>query len=100
MSNVYEQGNARRKEGDDYPARIYVAFEFEPDEAGFFERAKRKTVEVVFGEELPGSGIGERAWHKDTGECREVATQGRANRFTPLSPKTCQGIQLHLRVSR
>ena len=56
-SNVYEQGNARKKEGDDYPARIYVAFEFEPDEAGFFERAKRKTVEVVFGEELPGNAL-------------------------------------------
>jgi len=57
VSNVYEQGNARTKEGDDYPARIYVAFEFEPDEAGFFERAKRKTVEVVFGEELPGNAL-------------------------------------------
>lgn len=57
VSNVYEQGNARRKEGDDYPARIYVAFEFEPDEAGFFERTKRKTVEVVFGEELPGNAL-------------------------------------------
>nr|WP_126813075.1 DUF3047 domain-containing protein [Marinobacter salarius] len=57
VSNVYEQGNARKKEGDDYPARIYVAFEFEPDEAGFFERAKRKTVEVVFGEELPGNAL-------------------------------------------
>ena len=57
VSNVYEQGNAREKAGDDYPARIYVAFEFEPDEAGFFERAKRKTVEVVFGEELPGNAL-------------------------------------------
>ena len=34
-----------------------MAFEFEPDEAGFFERAKRKTVEVVFGEELPGNAL-------------------------------------------
>ncbi|WP_421842263.1 DUF3047 domain-containing protein [Marinobacter algicola] len=57
VSNVYEQGNARTKQGDDYPARIYVAFEFEPDEAGFFERAKRKTVAVVFGEELPGNAL-------------------------------------------
>lgn len=57
VSNVYKQGNAREKDGDDYPARIYVAFEFEPEEAGFFERAKRKTVEVVFGEELPGNAL-------------------------------------------
>ncbi len=57
VSNVFENGDARKKDGDDYPARIYVAFEFEPEEAGFFERAKRKTVEMVFGEELPGNAL-------------------------------------------
>lgn len=57
VSNVFEGGNAREKSGDDYPARIYVAFEFEPEEAGFFERAKRKAVEVLFGETLPGNAL-------------------------------------------
>ncbi|GAA0846301.1 hypothetical protein GCM10009113_20790 [Marinobacter szutsaonensis] len=57
VSNVFEGGNAREKSGDDYPARIYVAFEFQPEDAGFFERAKRKTVEVLFGETLPGNAL-------------------------------------------
>lgn len=57
VSNVFEKGNAREKSGDDYPARIYVAFEFQPEKAGFFERAKRKTVEVLFGEKLPGNAL-------------------------------------------
>lgn len=57
VSNVFKQGNAREKSGDDYPARIYVAFEFQPEKAGFFERAKRKTVEVLFGESLPGNAL-------------------------------------------
>ncbi|MCL7942770.1 DUF3047 domain-containing protein [Marinobacter sp. ATCH36] len=57
VSNVFDQGDARRKDGDDYPARIYVAFEFEPGNAGFFERAKRKAVELVFGEQLPGNAL-------------------------------------------
>lgn len=57
VSRVYEQGNAREKAGDDYPARIYVAFEFEPDKAGFFERAKRKAVEALAGEKLPGNAL-------------------------------------------
>lgn len=57
VSNVFDKGDAREKEGDDYPARIYVAFEFEADQAGFLERAKRKTVEVLFGEELPGDAL-------------------------------------------
>jgi hypothetical protein len=57
VSNVFEKGDARSKSGDDYPARIYVAFEFQPGKAGFFERAKRKAVEVVFRETLPGNAI-------------------------------------------
>lgn len=57
VSNVFEQGDARKKSGDDYPARIYVAFEFQPEKAGFFERAKRKAVEVLFGESLPGNAL-------------------------------------------
>ncbi len=57
VSNVYEQGNARRKSGDDYPARIYVAFEFEPEKAGFFERMKRQAVETFFDAQLPGNAL-------------------------------------------
>lgn len=57
VSGVYEKGDARKKAGDDYPARIYVAFEFEPDKAGFFERAKRKAVEALAGEKLPGNAL-------------------------------------------
>lgn len=57
VSRVFEDGDARHKSGDDYPARIYVAFKFEPEKAGFFERAKRKAVEVLFGETLPGNAL-------------------------------------------
>ena len=57
VSNVFEQGDAREKSGDDYPARIYVAFEFQPEQAGFFERARRKAAEVLFGETLPGNAL-------------------------------------------
>ncbi len=57
VSGVYQNGDAREKAGDDYPARIYVAFEFEPDKAGFFERAKRKAVEALAGEKLPGNAL-------------------------------------------
>nr|WP_228141711.1 DUF3047 domain-containing protein [Marinobacter sp. X15-166B] len=57
VSGVYRQGDARRKAGDDYPARIYVAFAFEPDRAGWFDKFKRNTVRVLFGEELPGKAL-------------------------------------------
>jgi len=35
--------------------------------------------------------LGNKRGNEDTGVSREVATQGRAERFMPLSPKTCQG---------
>lgn len=57
VSAVYEKGDARQKSGDDYPARIYVAFAFQPEKAGFFERAKRKAAEILYGNELPGNAI-------------------------------------------
>lgn len=57
VSNTYRQGDARRKDGDDYPARIYVAFQFEEDKAGLLERLKRGTVKALFGEELPGKAL-------------------------------------------
>lgn len=57
VSNVFERGDAGKKSGDDYPARVYVAFEFQPEKAGLFERAKRKAVEVLFGETLPGNAL-------------------------------------------
>lgn len=57
VAGVLEDGDARRKSGDDYPARIYVAFRFEPDKASWFERAKRSTVSALFGEELPGRAL-------------------------------------------
>lgn len=57
VSGVFSKGDARTKAGDDYPARIYVAFAFEPERAGFFDRLKRKTVKTLFGEELPGNAL-------------------------------------------
>jgi hypothetical protein len=57
VSNIFKTGDARKKSGDDYPARIYVAFQFQPEDAGFFERAKRKTVEMLFDETLPGNAL-------------------------------------------
>ena len=36
INNVFEKGDATTKDGDDYPIRIYVMFEYNPDEASFF----------------------------------------------------------------
>jgi len=47
----------RAKSGDDYAARVYVAFRFEPERASRYERLKRGALRLIYGEELPGSAL-------------------------------------------
>jgi hypothetical protein len=39
--------------GDDHPARTYIAFEFDPENIGFFERAKFKGIKMICGKHPP-----------------------------------------------
>lgn len=54
ISNIYQAGDATTKQGDDFPARLYVAFEFIPEQHSWMERMKHEAAELVYGEELPG----------------------------------------------
>jgi len=49
-TNVYKKGDVAIKEGDDYPARIYITFEYDPAKLSFFERIKFKAAKVLYGE--------------------------------------------------
>jgi hypothetical protein len=53
VENVLVKGDARRKEGDDYPARIYVAFRHDPETAPFWERARYGAIKLVYGRYPP-----------------------------------------------
>ncbi len=57
ISNVYVHGDARTKSGDDYPIRIYIMFEYDPDKAGFFERMRYGLAKQRFGEYPPHSSL-------------------------------------------
>lgn len=52
-----EVGDERQKSGDDFAARVYVVFPFEPARASRLERLRRLMAETVFGRELPGSAL-------------------------------------------
>ena len=56
-TGIYENGDVTEKSGDDYPARIYIAFEYDPENVGFWERAKFKTIKVIYGEYPPIGAI-------------------------------------------
>jgi hypothetical protein len=47
----------RSRAGDDFAARVYVTFAFEPARAGLVERAARRMAAAVYGETLPGSSL-------------------------------------------
>ena len=49
--------DARTKAGDDFAARVYVAFRFEPARSSGWERLKRGAARLVYGGELPGSAL-------------------------------------------
>lgn len=56
-NNVYEQGNAKEKSGDDYPVRIYIFFKYEPEKASFSRRLKYGIVKRLYGQYPPHSSL-------------------------------------------
>jgi hypothetical protein len=54
---VLDKGDVTRKAGDDYPARIYIAFELDPETASWWQRLQHKTASLAAGKELPGTAL-------------------------------------------
>jgi hypothetical protein len=57
ITNILKKGDVHRKDGDDYPARIYITFEYDASKLGFFEKAKYEMVRLLYGENLPLAAI-------------------------------------------
>jgi len=55
VSDVIEKSDVRSKQGDDYPARVYVTFADES--SGFFGRLKNKAVEMIYGRTPPSAAV-------------------------------------------
>ena len=57
VENILEKADARRKDGDDYPARIYVAFKYDPNQAAILEKAKYGIVRKLYGQYPPKAAL-------------------------------------------
>lgn len=57
VSNILKKGDVRHKEGDDYPARIYITFEYDPAKVSVFEKAKYEGIQLLYGEYPPLAAI-------------------------------------------
>jgi DUF3047 family protein len=57
VENVLENGDATKKSGDDYPIRIYILFEYNPEKSGFFEKAKYGAAKLLYGKYPPFAAL-------------------------------------------
>ena len=56
VAGVLKSGDARLKSGDDYPARIYITFAYDPSTTPFWDRVKFKAARMIYGD-VPSSAI-------------------------------------------
>ena len=57
VRNVYQRGDARKKEGDDYPIRIYVMFEYDPGRGNTWDRMRYGAAKRLYGTYPPHSSL-------------------------------------------
>ncbi len=53
ISNILQKADVHTKEGDDYPARLYITFEYDSSRVGFFEKFKFDTIRLFYGRYPP-----------------------------------------------
>ena len=51
--NVLPKGDMRRKGGDDYPARVYVTFDYDPGDLSFGDKIKYRALKALGYDDLP-----------------------------------------------
>lgn len=50
VENLLKAADVRTKQGDDYPARLYITFEYDPDKVSFGRKAKYQAGKLIFGD--------------------------------------------------
>jgi len=57
VENLLPNSDVTRKQGDDYPARIYVAFAYDPKRVSLGLRIKYEVIRLIYGEYPPHAGL-------------------------------------------
>ncbi|MEP6887753.1 MAG: DUF3047 domain-containing protein [Nitrospirales bacterium] len=53
VAHVLKKSDVTRKDGDDYPARLYITFAYDSSRVGFLEKAKYETARLLYGQYPP-----------------------------------------------
>ncbi len=57
VKNILKKGDVHTKQGDDYPARIYITFEYDSSKLSFLEKRKYEMIRLLYGETPPLAAI-------------------------------------------
>lgn len=57
VSRVIEKSDLASKEGDDYAARVYVFFDYDPSRLSFMDRAAFGLARAIYGSDLPAATL-------------------------------------------
>ena len=57
ITKTYSKEDVTQKQGDDYPARLFITFEFDPAKLGFLEKARFEAIRLLRGEYPPCCAI-------------------------------------------
>jgi hypothetical protein len=55
--NILTKGDVSKKEGDDYPARLYITFAYDSGKVSFFKKAQYETIRLLYGQYPPLGAI-------------------------------------------
>ena len=57
IERIIQSGDERRKDRDDYAARVYVTFKYDPQTAGLWEKIKYGSYKTLYGEYPPKASL-------------------------------------------
>jgi len=57
VANVLQKGDVTTKAGDDYPARLYITFEYDAGRIGVLKKAQYEVLRLLYGEYPPLGAI-------------------------------------------
>lgn len=85
VGNVYRKGDSRTRVGDDYPARLYVMFAYDPARASLAKQLQYRLAKAVYGSYPPDSSISYIWDNRVTGAPFIVNAYSAAARMIPVS---------------
>ena len=57
VTQLFDRGNPKKKAGDDYPIRVYVMFQYDPDNDSLGESLIYKATKAIYGKYPPHSTL-------------------------------------------